>query len=899
MTTWRTDVRRLLRLDLGRGDPAQDVRDEMETHLALRVEQLVRDGLTPAAARAEAERLFAVGDGTLRALLDEARSRDERAYRRERWEAAWQDVRYAARRLAREPAITAFVLATMALGIGLNVSAFSVADRVLLGGPQHVREPDDLVRLYSRVDHDVLGRELQAWLPHPVFIVLRDGMKTITGMAAYRVDDAMMGSGASSAKRTVARMSSEMFGLLGVRPARGRFYVAAEDADKVVVLGERYWQSELSADPDVIGRAIAIDDEPHTVVGVAPAGFTGPDLGRVDAWRPISVAARNSMNMKVIARLRAGVPFDAAAADVGRLRGRVEETLPAWARWLRGATYHVAPLRYNDAGREPLEAVMARWLAAIAALILVISCANVANLMLARLAQRQRELAVRAALGSGRGRLVRLLGIEAALLAAGAAALSLVLMAVIEPIVTRALFPQGAWEFRLLDLRIIAVTAVIALVAGMLVSVVPAVRAGRHDVVDALRSGVRSGGGRSPLRSGLTVVQATLSVVLLMGAGLFIRSLGRVQAVDLGMDANRVHVVEPRYAAAPRAPGESFSDWVTRRARLERAQYAVLAEAARRVPGVKRAAVSVGVPFRGGVTQQLWIPGRDSIRTESGGGPWVTAVGMDYFATMGTAIRAGRAFTESDHGGSEAVVIVNETMARALWPDRPALGECVVIQDRASGCARVVGVSADIHRDGLRDQPSLQLYVPVGQERGFSGSALLVRFADAGSGTAIAALREALTAADPSIRSIDAWRLADGVAGDVRPFRLGMMAFGLSAALALLVAGLGLYSIMAHAVTWRRHEIGVRLALGARPGSVAFLSVRRGLALAAGGMTLGHILSIGARRWLEPQLFETSATDPAVLTGVTVVLVSVAVFAAWWPARRAMAVNPIEVLRAD
>jgi hypothetical protein len=291
---------------------------------------------------------------------------------------------------------------------------------------------------------------------------------------------------------------------------------------------------------------------------------------------------------------------------------------------------------------------------------------------------------------------------------------------------------------------------------------------------------------------------------------------------------------------------------------LERARYRRMVEVARHVPGVERAAVSVMIPMNGGVTLPLWVPGRDSIPALPGGGPWATAVGEDYFPAIGTAIREGRAFTPNDREGTEPVVIINETMAATLWRGRSPLGECLHIGSRTASCSRVVGIAADIHRSGLREEPSMQYYVPVGQERGFSGSWLVLRPRGKVT-TAWPALRDALQSADPELRSIDVRRLSQGLTGEIRPFRLGMMAFGLSAALALIVAGLGLYSIMAHAVAWRRHEIGVRVALGARPQAIARLVVGRGALLATAGIGLGELLALSARPWLEPQLFDTSA----------------------------------------
>ena len=881
-----------------RSDAERDLHDEMELHIAFRAEALVREGMTPEDAETEARRLFALDNTAIEQLHHIALDRNRHMRFHERWDALRQDARYAARRLLREPAITAFIVGTLALGIGINVTAFSVVDRVLLRGPQHVREPERLVRLYSRVDQPPAGPRTMPWLPHTAFTTLRAGMRTIEAMGAYRVDQTMVGSGGNSEMRPVARASSDFFTMLGVRPVRGRFFGAGEDAAQVALLGEAFWRTSLGADPDIIGKAIRIDDQPYTVIGIAPAGFTGVGLSRVDAWTPISPAMRNSQNMHLVARLRPGVEPAAVAADIATLRIQVEETLPSWAKWLQGAEYLAAPTRYDDTARESFEAVMARWLAAISAIILFVSCANVANLLLARMARRRRELAVRVALGSGRGRVIRLLALEGLLLALGAALAGLLVMTLVEPIVKKSLFPDGGWTFSLIDWRVQGAVVVFTILTALLVSLVPAIQAGRAEVNDALRGGSRGGETRSGVRSALTIVQATLSVVLLVGAGLFLRSVQRVNAVDLGMQADRVLTVELRYPRPTRAAGESFTDWLARGSELERTRYRRMVEVARRVPGVERAAVTVTIPLNGGVTLPLWAPGRDSIPALPGGGPWVTAVGEDYFPTMGTAIRQGRAFTADDREGSEAVVIVNESMARALWPGRLPLGECLLIQSRTAPCARIVGVAADIHRSGLREEASMQYYVPMGQERGFSGSWLIVRPRGKVT-TAWPALREALQAADPEIRSIDVRVLSQGLAGEVRPFRLGLMAFGLSASLALIVAGLGLYSIMAHAVAWRRHEIGVRMALGARPRSIARLVVGRGTVLASAGIGLGLVLAMAARPWLEPQLFDTSARDPLVLVGVAVLLEAVAVLAGWIPARRAVAVSPTEALRAE
>jgi hypothetical protein len=276
--------RRLFRLDRGsRDDAARDLREEMELHIALRAEQLVRDGMSAADAEREARRLFALHDSTITDLHETAFDRNRHMQARERWEAVWQDTRYAARRLLREPTITAFILGTLALGIGVNVAAFSIVDRVLLRGPQFVREPQRLIRLYSRVTQSSsIGTRTTPWLPYPAFTTLRDNMRSIAGMGAYRLSEAVVGSGAASEMRRLSLMSSEMFDLLGVHPMRGRFFTAGEDADNVAVISELYWRTRLGGDLEVIGKPIVINDVSHTIIGIAPAGFTGAELRRVD-----------------------------------------------------------------------------------------------------------------------------------------------------------------------------------------------------------------------------------------------------------------------------------------------------------------------------------------------------------------------------------------------------------------------------------------------------------------------------------------------------------------------------------------------------------------------------------------------------------------------------------------
>src|SRR5688500_16224814 len=373
----RPGIRRLFRLGRrGAGDAMRDVHDEMTLHVELRAEQLMRAGLDSAAAYAEARRLFAQSDASVDALYATARERDQHMAMRERWDSLVQDTRYAARRLGREPLVTTFILATLALGIGANVTSFSLIDRLLLRGPAHVREPDRLVRLYRRVDTPPLGVQTAPWMPYVTFTALREAMATVAALGAYRVDGAIVGAGASARRRRVGRVSANLFPMLGVRPVHGRFFATddALEASRVAVLNERVWRSDYGGALGVIGQTIVVADVPRRIIGVAPAEFSGPEVGRVDVWTMIDERTARNQNWKLVARLRP----DASAASAGAEADAVHQrTRDAESEWMRPATLLSASIRFYDTARDSIEAVMARWLGIVSAIILLITCANV------------------------------------------------------------------------------------------------------------------------------------------------------------------------------------------------------------------------------------------------------------------------------------------------------------------------------------------------------------------------------------------------------------------------------------------------------------------------------------------------------------------------------------------
>jgi predicted permease len=441
-------------------------------------------------------------------------------------------------------------------------------------------------------------------------------------------------------------------------------------------------------------------------------------------------------------------------------------------------------------------------------------------------------------------------------------------------------------------------SAAIALTVGIITGLVPALRSSRPDLTSSLKSGVREGGSHGMrLRGALTVAQAALSIVLLTGAGLFVRSLTNVRHLDLGMQPDRMLIASPRWP--------SIADRDTAAQRVERARRAAIwpeaLERARQLPGIERAALTVGLPFRSGFTQKIRATGWDSIPQSLGPSPGVSAVGEGYFDAVGTRLISGRAFTAADHAGSEPVSIVSDLMAKTLWPKGDAIGKCIYTgktSDSLTDCSRVVGIVADIHRFRLKERPGMHYYVPFGQEHRMGGTELVLRpHGDAAA--AIPMVRKLFQQLDPSVTYVDAGTLQDDINPQVRPWRLGASMFGLMGILALLVASVGVYSVMSYLVAQRTHELGVRIALGASAQNIVAIVVKSSVGMALLGIVIGLALSLAAGRFVEPLLFDTSPRDALVFSGVTGVMLAVAVLASVLPALRAKRTDPMEALRTE
>jgi predicted permease len=900
----RAGVRRFFRLALHRGDLARgEVNDEIAFHIEARAQQLVAAGMTLEEARVEALRLF--GD-VERARITLGAVAEQHAFRlalRDSVDAFLDDLRYVARSLARTPAFTITVVLTFALGIGANAAMFGIIDRLLLRGPEYVVSPERVRRLYRTSDQG-RGQETDQALGYVTYAILRDQSRLLAGVAAYAPIELTFRTGTQAERLRASYATWDLFPLLGVHPLLGRFFSVDEDrpptGQRVVVLSHDFWQRGFGGDIAILGTSVRFDGESYTVVGIAPRGFTGADLARVDAWIPMSLVRTmpdwpttwHAEWLRIVARLKEGTTADAASAEVTQLYRR---NYTGNDRRQTEARMTLRPTSYGESGHERPEASVSRWLAGVSMIVLLIACANITNLLLARAMRRKREIAVRLAIGISRTRLVRLLMAESFLLAVAGGVAGLVLAYWGGALIRTLLLPNVAWTTSPVDSRVFALALTLAVATGAVVGLIPAVQASRFDLTASLKTGSRQAGTqRSRLRSSLLFSQSALSVVLIVGAGLFVRSLLNVRSLDLGFQPDRVLSADFAWGSMGKvSSAQAQQEPARRRSVLERA-----VDRLRTMPGVEQAAIAIGTPFGNAFGVGLRVPGYDSIPALGGGGPWISAVTAGYFETTGMRLLDGRSFANADRAGSERVTIVNEPMARALWPGEHAIGKCLQIFDDALPCAQVVGVVAEVRRFALREQPAMQYYVPFGQEVGMGGSVLLVR--PAGNLDAfVPALRRVLNEIDPNIAYVRIGSMQNNIDPLVRPWRLGATLFGIFGALALVIAAIGLYSVIAYMVAQRTQEFGVRLALGATTQRILSLVLSRGMSVSAAGLVAGLVVALYAGRFLEPLLFETSGHDPVVLGGAMLVLLGVSILACLLPARRATRVDPVIALRAE
>jgi putative ABC transport system permease protein len=815
-----------------------------------------------------------------------------------------QDFGYALRGFRRQPGFAAVIMLTLGLGIGANATMFGLLDQLLLKPLPHVVAPDRVVRFQLSESEPGMGswtNESMAW---PTYTDQRDHATYFSGIAAYFTQAELpLGRGPEASKIRAVLATPSYYRLLGVSPAFGRFYSDAEDRPgaslPLVVLSWQYWQRAFGGTRDVLGKQLQLGSQSYRVVGVAPEGFNGVDLNAVDAWLPFHAGARDVMGgegwrdtygwqwLKVLARLKPGVTRAQASDEAQRIQRAAVARVPDVDHAARTA---LVPLRGFERGAvSHSRERVALWLASVALVVLLIVCANVANLLLARAARRRREIAVRLALGIGRGRLIRQLLAESLLLALGAGGCGLLLARWGGDLLRSTLLPDVRFVAGPLDWRVVAVAALATLLTGVLTGMAPALQASRPALTAALKGGNEVASARSRLRTSLLAAQASLSVILLVGAGLFVRSLWRVVHTDIGYDPRNVIVAEAdlRLAGFDAAGQLAFMDQA-----LERMGA---------LPGVERASLGINSPFWTMNSTRFRLTDRDSTPRLPNGGPYYNGVTPEYFQTLGMRLVAGRGFTAADRAGTAQVMVVNQYLAGFYWPGQSPLGKCVKAGADSLPCATIVGVVADARVNEIQEPQRALYFVPLDQAgaRGMSRDRILFLRTTGDPGTLVPGVRRVLHEMAANLPSPNIRTLQSQIDPEIQPWRLGAVMFGIFGGLALLVAAVGLYSVMSYMVAQRTHEFGIRSALGASPRRIVRSVLRDGLRVVVAGMLLGLGVALLGGRFLAPLLYQTSARDPLIYLTVSVVLLLAAVGAIVIPARRATRVDPLEALRAD
>jgi predicted permease len=906
-------IRRALRIPIGRRRRRRvelETDDEIRFHLAMRADALVATGLTREDAEAEALRRFGSLEDVRPQLLAAARHREERLTMFERFDALADDVRFALRQLRRAPGFSAALAVTFALGIGANATMFEILDRLLFRPPAFMPDPDRVGRIYLRRPLADGTERIDNNISYLRYTEMRDRTRAFANTAAvYQDDQRIVGTGNAAEALGVGLVSASFWSMFDARPVAGRYFTPDEDqpprGTNVVVLGYGYWQSRFAGDRAVLGRQLRVGGMQFTIIGVAPNGFNGIWPTTISAYIPITAAAydvlgheryyreHNTTWLEMIARLKPGVTPDAANAELTQAyrQSRLDAvaatpgTPPITQQSLALTRGELAPLPMDRGPKRSESAKVATWLAGVSVIVLLIACANVANLLIARGIRRRREIAVRIALGVGRGRLIAQLMTESILVAVLGGVLGLALAHWGGGAIRRVLLPDVDWSLvPVFDARVLLFTATTVMLTGLLTGLAPAAHALRADVNGSLKAGEREGGGqRGRLRTALLVTQAALSVVLLVGAGLFVRSLHNVESVHLGWDADRVLHVQLEF----RGTG---LDAEQQRAFIQRA-----VDRARAMPGVVSASTLFSVPFWRTWSDDVFVPGMDSSdhqRTFV-----VNPVGDDYFATMGTRLLRGRAVTSSDQAKGPLVAVVSESMGKLLWKGQDPVGHCLRVGADTAPCREVVGIAEDITFGDIQGGGErLQLYVPLTQEPTNSG--IIVR-TSGDTRTLAEPLRRQMQAMLPAMGFARVRPLASVLDSVIRQWRLGATMFTIFGSLALLLAAVGLYGVIAYDVAQRMREMGVRVALGAQSRDIRRLVLWQGVRVTTAGVALGAVAAFVTVRYVEQLLFATQAHDPVAFAVAIVTILLVAVVATLIPARRATRVDPVVTLRTE
>ncbi len=882
----------------------QELDEEIQSHLQMAARDREARGEPAAQAAASARRELG-NAGLVRDVTHD----------QWRWgwlEALWQDVRFGVRLLRKTPVITAVALLSLALGIGANTAIFSLLDSVMLR-MLPVQNPRELVRVEMRTPKQ--GSDLNGSFTNPIWEQLRDRQNVFAGVMAWSARDFNLANGGEAQNVEGLYANGEYFNVLGVRPLLGRLFAASDDTRScsgVAVLGYGFWQQHYGGAESAIGSQIQLDGHSFPIIGVTPPNFFGTDVGsRFEVAIPICaeaiIAGKNSglderadWWLRVVGRVKPGQSPEQTAAGLAVLAPQIFAATvpPNWKPEMQQSflkrTFVATPsgtglswLRRQY--ERPLEMLMV-----IVALVLLIACANIASLFLARAAARQKEIAVRLSLGASRTRLIRQVLTESIFLSASGALLGILFAKWGGALLVRFVSTRQTQVFLDLsmDKRVLGFTIGIAVLTGLLFGILPAFRATRVSLTSAIK-GVEGQGDsrRSRFHSGRWIValQVALSLILLVGTGLFVRSFRNLVTLDPGFDRQNVLLVTTNIHNANVAPTAyvAFYDQVLTRLKA--------------VPGVTSASQDWMAPMSGmewnediTVEGQKPKPGQEPV-------VWFNWITPDYFATLRTPLLAGRGFDGRDTAGSPAVVIVNETMARKYFPNQNPIGQYFSIQDSHLASAQplqIVGLVRDSKYESLREDYFPFGYVPLAQMSQVPETSVFELRTGVSAASLIPAVRDAIGSLNKGA-SLKFVTLAQAVDDTLAQERLLATLSGFFGGLALLLTAIGLYGVMAYVVTQRTREIGIRMALGAQPRSIMQLVMRDVPVLLAVGVGAGAIASIWVARLVQQLLFGLQANDVETLAFAAGSLVAIALLASYLPARRAMRVNPIKALRYE
>jgi len=905
----RRGIRKLFQLDVHRADLAREEMDEeLRFYLDARVEQLVAQGMSPEDARVEAQRRLGGSIEQARQRLQRsATRREDRMRARDWWNDLRQDLRYAARGLARRPGFTAIAVLTLAVGIGANTAIFSAVNALLLR-PLPFRNPDQLmsVTLVSPPEGDRPATDALPW-SWPKFTVFRDAQPVFQDLALYS-DDQFNVTDGDPERVDGASVSATFLRTLGVAPALGRDFPVELDAhanaERLVILTDAFWTRRYNADPGILGHTIHIDGEAFQVLGVTPRGFRSLS-GEADLLVPITTSTEGDLSQQwsltydLVGRRKDGISPERARAATQLLGARVYEAFPMKENHHGSWSATAKPL---DATRTaPLLRQSLLVLFGAVGFVLLIACVNLANLLLGRAAARRREIAIRLAIGAARGRLVRLLLAESLLLAVLGGGASVVvawwgthLLSVMNPdtvLRVQGLSGLGVAGFSSirLDLAALAFTFGVAILTGLLFGLVPALQATRPVLTDALKGAGTPSSSRHlrglTSRRILIVAEVALAVVLLAGSGLMIRSLAKLLAVNPGFSSTNILTLRVNPTSIAR---DSMADFYTQ-----------IRERLSALPGVRSVAIGDCPPLNGGCNGTvITFPDRAQVSLDLAPDIGAHTVTPTWFGTLQVPLIRGRLITDADRLNTPKVMLISESAARKFWPNDDPIGKrAAIYQSGFDTGAEVIGVVGDVRYNTIDSLPRPDAYVSFYQS---PRSRMMIFIHTVGDPTSVAGpARRVLHELVPEYPVYDIQTLRARVAASSAHARFSAVLLGLFALVALVLAVVGIYGVMAFAVLERTREIGIRIALGAGRGQVLRMVIGEGISLAAIGLLLGVFSALALTRVLTSLLYDVAPSDPVTYAGLVVLLAGTALVAAWIPARRAARVDPVVALKGE